>query len=98
MRKFWAKIMGLGVMAILLLPEIAAAAGPPAAPVVIVADTRHLTGFRAWWADLYNDSHVYFTMLTYVCILAGGLSLAGLADLVMKRIGIDLKSRELAEH
>jgi hypothetical protein len=85
-------------MAILWLPEIAAAAGPAAAPIVIVADTRNLTGFRAWWANLYNESHVYFTVLTYICILVMGLSLAGLADVVMKRIGIDLKSRELAEH
>jgi len=98
MRKLWAKLIGLGVMAALLLPELAAAAGPAAAPIVIVADTRKLTGIEAWWAGLYNESHIYFTILTYVCMLVVGLTLAGLADLVMKRVGIDLKSRELAEH
>jgi len=98
MRRFWAKIMGLGVMALLLLPGIASATGPAEAPVIIVADSRNLTGMMKWWANLYNESHVYFTILTYICILVAGLSLAGLADLVMKHIGIDLKSRELAEH
>ena len=85
-------------MAILLLTQIAAAAGPAAAPVIIVADSRNLTGLMKWWANLYNESQVYFSVLTYICILAGGLSPAGFADLVMKRLGLDLKSRELAEH
>ena len=98
MRKLWTKITGLAIMAFLLLPEIAAASGPAAAPIVIVADTRKLTGIEAWWANLYNESHIYFTILTYVCMLVVGLTLAGIADLIMKRVGIDLTSRDLAEH
>jgi len=98
MHKLWARIMGLGVMAILLLPEIAAAAGPKAAPLVIVADTRKFTGWEAWWTNLYNESHFYFTLVTVVTIPVVGLIFGVLADIVMSRIGIDLKSRELAEH
>jgi len=98
MRKWWAKLTGLMIMAVLLLPELAAASGPAAAPIVIVADTRKLVGIEAWWAGLYNESHIYFTILTYVCMLVVGLTLAGIADLIMKRVGIDLTSRELAEH
>lgn len=98
MRKLWSKIIGLAVMAMLLLPEIAGASGPAAAPIVIVADTRKLTGIEAWWAGLYNESHIYFTILTYICMLVVGLTLAGMADLIMKRVGIDLTSRDLAEH
>jgi hypothetical protein len=98
MRKLWGKIVGLGVMAILLLPEIAAAAGPKAAPLVIVADTRKFSGWEAWWTNLYNESHLYFTLITVITIPIVGLIFGVLADLIMGTIGIDLKSRELAEH
>jgi hypothetical protein len=85
-------------MAFLLLPEIVLAAGPKAAPLVIVADTRKFTGWEAWWTNLYNESHLYFTLLTVAIIPVIGLLFGVLADLIMGRIGIDLKSRELAEH
>ena len=42
--------------------------GPKAAPLVIVADTRKFTGWEAWWTNLYNESHLYFTLLTVVII------------------------------
>jgi hypothetical protein len=98
MRKLWAKIVGLGIMATLLVPELVAAAGPKAAPLVIVADTRKFTGWEAWWTNLYNESHFYFTLLTVILIPVVGLIFGTLADLIMGHIGIDLKSRELAEH
>ena len=98
MRRLWTKIWGLGVMAVLLLPEIVAAAGPKAAPLVIVADTRKFTGWEAWWTNLYNESHLYFALLTVAIIPIVGLIFGVIADIVMSRIGIDLKSRELAEH
>lgn len=75
-----------------------AAGGGGAAPIVIVADTRRLSGIMAWWANLYNESHVYFTILTIVIIPLVGVIFGVLADVVMSHIGIDLKSRELAEH
>ena len=98
MRRLWAKIVGLGVLAILLLPEIAAAAGPAAAPLVIVADTRKFTGWEAWWTNLYNESHIYFALLTIAIIPLVGLMFGLIADVVMNWIGIDLKHRDLAEH
>ena len=76
----------------------ALAAGGGGEPIVIVADSRKLTGLMAWWANLYNESHVYFTLLTVVSIPIIGVGLGLLADVVMARIGLDLKSRELAEH
>jgi hypothetical protein len=85
-------------MLTLLLPELVLAAGEKASLMVIVADTRKLTGWEAWWANLYNESHVYFTVVTVILIPAIGLLFGILADLVMKNIGIDLSSRELAEH
>ncbi len=98
MLRLWAKIIGLGMLAILLLPEIAAAAGPAAAPLVLVADTRNFTGWEAWWTNLYNESHLYFALLTVAIIPVVGLCFGLLADVVMKWIGIDLKHRELSEH
>jgi len=81
------------------LPEmVLAAGGGGAAPVVIVADTRKLSGLMAWWGDLYNESHVYFTMVTVILIPLIGVLFGTLADLIMSHVGIDLKSRDLAEH
>jgi len=52
----------------------------------------------AWWANLYNESHLYFTLLTVVLIPVIGVIFGVLADYVMHFIGIDLSSRDLAEH
>ncbi len=98
MRRLWARIFGLWTAVILLLPQIATAAGPAAAPLVLVADTRNFTGWEAWWVNLYNESHLLFALLTVVIIPVVGLCFGLLADVVMNWIGIDLKNRELAEH
>ena len=93
-----ARITALVIMAFWLLPGITMAAGEKAAPIVIVADTRNVSGVMAWWGNLYNESHVYFTILTVVLIPVIGVIFGLIADVVMNHIGIDLKSRELAEH
>ena len=99
MRRFWKSILGLVGTVALALPAIALAAGGGAvAPLVIVADTRKLSGLQLFWSSLYNESHLYFTILTVVLIPAIGLVFGVLADLIMSHIGIDLKSRDLAEH
>ncbi len=98
MQTFWKRIIGLVGIIVLLIPELVLAAGEKADLIVIVADTRRLTGWEAWWANLYNESHAYFTAVTVITIPVVGLILGLLADFVMKRIGIDLTSRELAEH
>ncbi|MFP5258082.1 MAG: DVU0150 family protein [Acidobacteriota bacterium] len=83
---------------LLMAPALAFAAGGGGAPIVMVADTRKLTGVMAWWANLYNESHLYFTIMTVILIPLIGVIFGVLADIVMHFIGIDLKSRELAEH
>jgi hypothetical protein len=98
MRKWWAKLKGLMIMVGLLLPEISMAAAKKAAPLVVVADTRKFSGWEAWWTNLYNDSHFYFTLITVVTIPVVGLIFGLLADVVMNWIGLDLKHRDLAEH
>jgi hypothetical protein len=79
-------------------PFAFAAGGGDVAPIVIVADSRKLTGVMAWWANLYNESHLYFTVLTVLLIPVIGVLFGVLADIVMHFVGIDLKSRDLAEH
>ncbi len=98
MRKLWARFAGLAAFMTTLLPGIVSAAGGKAENIVIVADSRKLDGIMAWWANMYNESHVYFTILTIILIPTIGVIFGFLADIVMSHIGIDLKSRELAEH
>ena len=78
---------------LLLLPVCLMAANN----TVIVADSRHLSGLQAWWATLYNGSHLQFALLTVLLVPAAGSLLGGVTDFFMRRIGIDLKSRALRE-
>ena len=68
MRKLWTAIAGSFVMLLVMMPSLALAAKKAAANVVIVADTRRLDGIMLWWAQMYNDSHLYFTILTIIII------------------------------
>jgi hypothetical protein len=92
------KRLGLILTTLWLTAQTALAAGGGGEFIVIVADSRKLTGVMAWWANLYNESHLYFTLLTVVLIPVIGVIFGVLADFVMHFIGIDLKSRDLAEH
>ncbi len=86
------------VLTLTVLAPTLAWAKKGAANVVIVADTRGLgDGIIRWWAQMYNDSHMYFTILTIIIIPVVGTIFGLLADVVMNHIGIDLKHRELAE-
>lgn len=83
----------------LLLPALAMAAGAGKLDImVIVADTRGLPAWEAWWANLYNESHLYFTVVTVVLIPIIGVVFGTVADFFMKFLGLDLEHRELAEH
>lgn len=94
LNKLWWSLM----LMLIALPGTALAAGGGGAPVVIVADTRKLDGILAWWANLYNESHLQFTVLTIILIPLVGVIFGVIADIIMNHIGIDLKSRDLAEH
>ncbi|WP_027176276.1 DVU0150 family protein [Desulfovibrio aminophilus] len=97
MRKLWKSLLAVPA-ALLALCGTAMAAGGKAAQIVIVSDTRDLTGILAWWSNLYNESHLQFTILTIVLIPVLGMILGLLTDLVMNHIGIDLTKRDVAEH
>ncbi|GFK94092.1 hypothetical protein NNJEOMEG_01931 [Fundidesulfovibrio magnetotacticus] len=92
------KLALFSLLLALTVPGFALAAGGGGAPIVLVADTRKLDGIMAWWANLYNESHLYFTILTVVLIPTIGVCFGIIADIIMHWIGLDLKSRDLAEH
>ena len=98
MGKFFRKCVGCLNLAVLLLPLSLFAVGTEGGTVVIVADSRGLSGWRAWWMNLYNESHLLFAILTILIIPGVALVLGRLTGLVMARLGINLKSRDLAEH
>jgi hypothetical protein len=85
-------------LAILSCPSEALAAAGTAEPIVFVADSRRYSGWEAWFSNLYNESLLYFTILTVVTIPLVGVILGALTDFLMARIGINLRSRSVAEH
>ena len=95
MLKYSSRLLGL-ITVLLLLP--AQLFAEDASMLVLVADTRKFTGLEGWWANLYNESHLTFALATVVIIPLVGVILGSLADVVMSRLGIDLKHRALAEH
>lgn len=99
MKRLWLTFVSfLGTITVLFPAISQAAGGGKVANVVIVADPRKVHGLLAWWANLYNESHLYFTLVTIIIVPLVGVAFGILADLIMTAIGIDLKSRELAEH
>lgn len=98
MKGIGTKISVFVLMICTLLPKVVLAAGEKADLVVIVADTRGLTGILKAWGTLYNESHLYFALLTIILIPVIGFLFGTIADIVMRGIGIDLEHRELSEH
>lgn len=96
--KLTSKLLTLTALGWSLATSVAVAAGAKAEPIVIVADSRRFTGWRAWWTNLYNESHLYFALGTIIIIPTVGLILGKITDFLMARLGIDLKTRKLAEH
>jgi ABC-type Fe3+ transport system permease subunit len=82
----------------LLLPRIVLASGDKASNLVVVADTRRLTGIMHYFSDLYNSDIVIFAIWTVVLTAAMGCVLGFLMDFIMSRTGLDLKSRKIIEH
>ncbi len=88
----------LATLALLMQPMFAFSAASEQAAIVFVADSRALSGWRAWCVNLYNESPLQFALLTVAIIPLVGVILGLLADFVMSKTGINLKSRALGEH
>lgn len=97
MRKVRASLTRLA-FAVLLGASHLFGAGGAGEPIVVVADSRRFTGWEAWFANLYNEDLFYFTVVTVITIPVMGVILGTAADFLMGRIGLNLKSRSVAEH
>lgn len=82
----------------LLVPDWAWAAGEKATNLVVVADTRRLTGIMKYFANLYNTNTLLFAVWAVVLTALWGAVLGFLMDFLMARTGLDLKSRKIVEH
>ncbi|MFH1117442.1 MAG: DVU0150 family protein [Pseudomonadota bacterium] len=86
-------------LAALLLPELLWAAEGGAEMLVVVADTRQVSsGVNLYLLDLYNTNPMGFGLLCVIVTTVLGCGLGIITDFVMKRTGIDLKSRKIVEH
>lgn len=89
-------IVGVGI--VLLFPELLFAAGEKASELVVVADTRRLSGVMKYFANLYNTNTLLFAVWAVVLTALWGAILGFLMDWIMVRTGLDLKSRKIVEH
>jgi hypothetical protein len=74
-----------------------AASGEEQGKLVHVADTRNLTGFNLFVADLYNSNRLLFTLFTVGLTAVLGLTLGLLMDAVVAAVGLDLGRRATRE-
>ena len=81
-----------------LWPRLAMAAGGKATDLVVVADTRALSGFNWYLAGLYNESPWLFAVWAVVLTTLLGVGLGLLMDLIMSRVGLDLGKAGHVEH
>jgi hypothetical protein len=95
MRKVGLRLIGW-LTILLFTAQLLAAESSDAA--VIVADSRKFTGWQARWANLYNESHFWFALVTVVVLPLTALLLGRFTGWLMAHLGINLRSRELAEH
>jgi hypothetical protein len=96
MKKLFAIFTVIGLIA--MMPNIALAGSKKAAPLVVVAYTKGLSGLSLWWANLYNDNMLLFTILTGCITPIAGILIGFVTDFLLGLTGIDLTKRELAEH
>jgi len=82
----------------MMLPATAWAAGEKATNIVVVADTRRVTGILKYFSNLYNTDVVMSAVWSVVLTVAIGCLLGFLMDFIMERTGLDLKSRKIIEH
>lgn len=97
MRNFTTRLCMVAALWFLSAPAAWAAAGK-VSRIVIVADSRMHTGLRAWLANLYNENLAWFTLVTVLVIPTLGAVLGTFTEFLLTRVGINLKSRVLAEH
>ncbi len=74
-----------------------AASGEKQGKLVHVADTRGLSGFNLYFADLYNTNRLLFTLEAILLTIVMGVTLGFLMDKLVAMIGLDLSKRDVKE-
>jgi len=102
-RKSWSvrgmeALLSWGISLWVLAPDWVLAAGEKATNLVVVADTRRLSGIMKYFANLYNTNTLLFAIWAVVLTALWGGILGFLMDFIMARTGLDLKSRKIVEH
>ena len=92
----WGKNLAVGMA--MMVPATVWASGEKAANIVVVADTRRVTGVLKYFSDLYNTNVVMSAVWAVVLTVAIGSTLGFLMDFIMERTGLDLHSRKIIEH
>jgi hypothetical protein len=99
MRTLYYRLLALGGLLLLLLPDFAQAAGDKAAALINVADTRVVSwGPTLFFLDLYNSDPFLFGCVCTLFTLIMGVSLGFITDQIMRHTGIDLTKRVIVEH
>ena len=88
----------LAAIVTVLLPARLFAAAAPAEAIVFVADSRRHSGWLAMLTNLYNENLFLFALLTVVTIPPVGLILGTFTSFLLSRVGINLRTRTVAEH
>jgi hypothetical protein len=57
-------------------------------------DITNLTGIRLWIVNLYNDERLLFAILVTVTMAVIGMSIALIADVILKLLGLEVTKIE----
>ena len=92
------RILAALSLVLALWPELVRAAGGGGSEIIVVADTRQLTGFLLYIANLYNENIWMFALWSVLLTTALGATLGILMDFIMSRTGLDLGKTHKVEH
>jgi phage shock protein PspC (stress-responsive transcriptional regulator) len=98
MKKLLRSVLGLSAAIGAGIPGLAWASGEAASNLVVVADTRRVSGILKYIANVYNTDPWLFAVWAVVITAVWGGILGLLMDFIMERTGLDLKSRKIIEH
>ena len=94
MKKFRLAIAGVMIFSCFMLWfPVSVFAGEKAQPLNFIADTNGLSGIELWYANLYNTNKFYCALVTILVIPIVGFILGTIADFLISKTGLDLKSR-----
>ncbi len=78
---------------LLLTSPVSLPAAEQAQPLNYAANTQGLSGIELWYAQLYNQNKFYCALVTILIIPIVGFILGTVADFLICKTGLDLKSR-----